>query len=58
MCDIGCHYVTSERDCDKEKTAEKRPLILPAKVARAFTTSLPVTIEITEKHSQHIRRIS
>lgn len=43
MRDIGCHYVTSERDCDKEKTAEKRHLILPAKVARAFTASLPVT---------------
>lgn len=58
MRDIGCHYVTSERDSGNGKTAEKRPLIFPAKVARAFTTSLSMTVAIAENHNPYIRRIS
>lgn len=58
MRDIGCHYVTSERDSGNGKTAEKRPLIFPAKVARAFATSRHATAGIAENHNPYIRRIS
>ena len=49
MRDIGCHYVTSAGEFRRRKTMEKGPLILPAKVARAFTESarqaVPVVLE-------------
>ena len=41
-----------------EKQRKKRPLIFPAKVARAFTTSLSMTVAIAENHNPYIRRIS
>ena len=50
MRDIGCHYVTSERNFQYRKTMEKLPLILPAKVPRAFTESARQTVSVIHEN--------